>query len=390
MAEDHGQLLALLVLLVGSFLMTVLGRRLHVPSAVLLIVYGAAVGPGGAALVEPGPVVDFLFELGFVVLMFLAGLEIDFNAIRSRGRRLVVGAGLVGAAILALAFAASTALGLHPLFGLAIGALSVGMPLAVLKETGRLREPLGQTVILVGSLGEFWTLLVMTFVYFGLQHGPSWPMVAGVGKLAAVLVVVALTLRFFVAWAWWQPERFSGVVEVHDGAELGVRASLLLMVAFAVLALLADVEPIVGAFLAGALIAFVLRGKEILERKLAAVGHGLFVPLFFLLVGVRVDLAALTGPNVRLALLLLVVMGLVRALPAAALVGQGLDLRQSAAAASLLAAPLTLIVAIAALGEQLGALPPEAGGTLVALAVLSGLIFPVLFRLLAGGGGARR
>jgi hypothetical protein len=43
-----------------------------------------------------------------------------------------------------------------------------------------------------------------------------------------------------------------------------------------------------------------------------------------------------------------------------------------------------LIVAIGALGEQLGALPVEAGGTLVVLAVLSGLVFPVLFRLLAG------
>ena len=82
MHEVHVDLIPLLVLLAGSFLMPVLSGRIRVPSAVLLIGFGIAVGPELSGLVPDSPVVLFLYEVGFIVLMFLAGLEIDFNQIR--------------------------------------------------------------------------------------------------------------------------------------------------------------------------------------------------------------------------------------------------------------------------------------------------------------------
>ena len=86
----HGDLLALLWLVAGSFVMPVISARIHVPSAVLLIGYGLVMGPHVLNLVPESQVVDFLYEIGFIVLMFLAGMEIDFNGIRSRGRRSVL------------------------------------------------------------------------------------------------------------------------------------------------------------------------------------------------------------------------------------------------------------------------------------------------------------
>ncbi len=71
----------------------------------------------------------------------------------------------------------------------------------------------------------------------------------GLGKLVAVLAVAALVLRALMAIAWWQPERFSKLVQQHDGSEIGVRAALLLAVAFSTLAVLAGVESILGALL---------------------------------------------------------------------------------------------------------------------------------------------
>jgi len=375
---------ALLILLAGSFLMPVLSGRIRVPSPVLLIVYGVAVGPQALHWIHSGEVVPFLYEVGFIVLMFLAGLEIDFNEIRSRGRGpILTGVGIC-LAIFGLAFSVAGVLDLHPIFGLALGATSVGLPLAVLKETGRVRTTAGQGVILLASLGEFLTLIGMTLAYFGVKYGASFQTVWGLTKLAGVLVFAALTLRVFMAMAWWRPTRFERMVEADDGSEIGVRAALLLMMVFSVLAMLAGVESIIGAFLAGTLIAFVLRGKKILEEKLAVVGHGLFVPIFFIIVGLEFDLGVITWDNLVVALQLLLAVFVVRLLPSLALLRQGLSVRDTVGTASLLSAPLTLMVAIAALGGEIGALDAQSRGTLVLLAVVTGGVFPVLYRLSSG------
>lgn len=386
----HGfpaDLLMLLVLLGGAFLVPILSSRLRMPSAILLIAFGLLVGPHLLGWVQDTTVVAFLSEVGFILLMFLAGLEIDFNGIRQRGRNSLLLMFSICLVIFGLSFGAAFFLGLHPIFGLAMGATSVGLPLAVLKEMNRLRSPLGQQILLLGSVGEFLTVLGMTLFYFGARYGLSLEFAWGLGKLVGVLLVAGLTLRIGNALAWWRPHSFSNLVATHESSEIGVRASLLIMVAFSALAIWAGVEPIVGAFLAGALIAFVFRGKEVLEEKLSVVGHGLFVPIFFVVVGIRFDPAAITGPNLLLAGQLLLAVFLARLLPSLSLIRQGLSPREMLGAASLLSAPLTLVVAIAALGVNLGVIDSRDNNTLILLAVLAGVVFPVLFRLLASKQG---
>lgn len=388
MPGAHNDLLALLLLLAGSLLSPILARRIFVPAAVVLISFGLIVGPNGIAWLHQSDVVAFLSEFGFIVLMFLAGLEIDFNAIRSRGRTALLTYLAICLTIFSLAFVASALLRLHPIFGLVLGAMSVGLPLAVLKETNQVRSAVGQAVLLLASIGEFMTLVGITLFYFVLKFGWSLQLLFGLGKLVGVLAVAGLALRLFTATAWWYPERFAHLVDTRDNSEIGVRASLLLMVSFSVLAMLAGVESIVGAFMAGALIAFVLRGKEILEHKLAVVGHGLFVPLFFIIVGARFDTTAVTQRELALVATMLLVVVLARLLPSLALLRLGLPVRDMLGAAGLLAAPLTLLVAIAELGRELGVLDSRGHNSVVILALCSAVLFPVLFRFLGGRGAA--
>jgi len=378
----HHDLVALLVLVAGSLLMPLLSGRLRLPSAALLIGYGVAVGPHALGWIHDAQVVGFLSELGFIILMFLAGLEIDFNAVRQRGKRALALMLSVCIAVFGLAFSLSHALGLHPMMGLALAAMSVGLPLAVLKETGKLRSPLGQVVMLVGSLGELVTVIGMTGLYFFFQHGVSLQLLMACGKLLGMLILLGLSLRILMALAWWFPDRFSRAVAEHDASEIGVRSAMVLMVAFSLLAALAGLEAIVGAFVAGALIAFVLRGKEVLEEKLSVVGHGFLIPIFFVVVGVRFETHAVSGPTLLLAGELLLATFVTRLLPSALLLSQGLRPRQILSIASLLSAPLTLVVAIATLGHELGVIDKQGRATLIVLAVLCGVLFPVLFRLL--------
>jgi len=388
----HGhthELLAFLVLLVGSLFMPILSGRLRVPSAILLILFGFVVGPHAAGLVHDDAIVGFLSEIGFIVLMFMAGLEIDFGEIGRKGPKPLVLMAIICGAIFGLAFLVAHLMGLQPIFGLALGATSVGLPLAILNETRLLRTPLGQTVVLVGSLGEFLTVIGMTLFYFASRYGMSMELFVGLGKLVAVLVAAGLTLRTLTAAAWWWPNRLTRIGREHGGAEIGVRAALLLMMAFSMMALLAGVEAIVGAFIAGAVIAFVFRGKHVLEEKLAVVGHGLFIPIFFIVVGVRFDPAAVTWSSLQLAGMLLVAAFAVKLLPGLGLLATGLGLRDTLGTSLLLSAPLTLVVAIASIGVDLGrhgngheVLDGAGEGALIVLAVASGVVYPVIFRLL--------
>jgi Kef-type K+ transport system membrane component KefB len=223
----------------------------------------------------------------------------------------------------------------------------------------------------------------MTLFYYASRFGFSLELLWGLGKLAGVLLISGLALRALTATAWWHPFSFSKLVKADEESEIGVRAALLTMMLFSMLAIAAGLESIVGAFVAGALIAFVLRGKEVLEEKLAVVGHGLFVPIFFIVVGLRFDPGAITVEGLGLFGLLLLAVFTVRLLPGLALLRTGLSVRGMFSAVSLLSAPLTLMVAIAALGLQLGALQPEGQSTLILLALGTGVVFPVIFRLIS-------
>lgn len=378
----HADLLSLLLLLLGSFLMPLLSARIRVPAAVLLIGYGLLVGPHLLDWVPDQEVVGFLYEVGFIVLMFLAGMEIDFNGLRKRGKGTLLLLAGICLAVFALAFLTAFLLDLHPVFGLALGATSVGLPLAILKETGRLRSRTGQEIILLGSVGEFLTVIGMTLFYYASRFGFSLELLWGLGKLAGVLLISGLALRALTAVAWWHPFRFSRLVKANEESEIGVRAALLVMMLFSMLAIAAGLESIVGAFVAGALIAFVLRGKEVLEEKLAVVGHGLFVPIFFIVVGLRFNPGAITSEGLGLFGLLLLAAFLVRLLPGLALLRSGLPVRGMISAVSLLSAPLTLMVAIATLGFDLGVIQAGGKSTLILLALGSGVVFPVVFRLI--------
>ena len=82
---------------------------------------------------------------------------------------------------------------------------------------------------------------------------------------------------------------FSG----HDPDEIGIRFSLALLFVFVGLAILLDMDPILGAFMAGAIFAFVFRDSGDLEERLSGFAYGFLIPIFFISVGVRFPLDAL-------------------------------------------------------------------------------------------------
>jgi Kef-type K+ transport system membrane component KefB len=377
-----GHIAPLLLLLTVSVVAPVAAVRLRLPAAVVLILAGVACGPAGLGILVEAPMVSFLSELGFLVLMFMAGMEIDFDAIRAAGRRSLGIPVLITVGVFACAAALGRAIGLGGVEILAISALSVGMPLAVLQETGLGPSALGKHVMLTASVGEFVCILAITGME--MSHAElGLPLLFKVLKVAALFVASALVIRWVRAIVWWYPSAFKRLIDHHDVAELGVRVGLVVMLGFVAMAALAGVEPILGAFIGGALVGFVLRQKHALEAKIAALGNGFFIPIFFVVVGVRFEAHALDARAVRDAAILTLLAAVAKILPSLAFAPSGMGPRDRLAAGLILSAPLTLVVAIGTIGKELGLIDARKEASIVLVAMLLSIAFPVLFRAVA-------
>jgi Kef-type K+ transport system membrane component KefB len=380
---ELAEALTLVVFYSGAFLMPLLASRVHVPAAVAEIVFGLAIGAAG--IVHQGPATAFLAELGFIYLMFLVGMEIDFNRIEREGRKTVLIAFLVATLILILAAYIAERLDMPPFMALVIGAMSVGVLMVALVESDASKTRWGQILLLVGSIGEFLTLLTLTGYDLVHQHGVGSELAAAALRVILLFVVALALLATMRLAVWWFPHSFQRWVREEDPSELGVRFGFVLMLGLTALAAWVGLESIIGAFLAGILFAYIFRETGVLETKLVALGQGFFVPIFFINVGVTFEWAALGDVStLGRALLVLGAASLVaKFVPSVLLLLLGLRVRTVVAGAFMLATPLTLLVAIAALGREIQVIDAATSAAVILLAIVTGVIFPTLFKLIA-------
>jgi Kef-type K+ transport system membrane component KefB len=302
-------------------------RRLHMPMVVGEILAGMAVGRSGLDLVETSPTLDFLALFGFTYLMFLSGLEVDPSAIispASRKKRSSYFSGPfalgVGVFCLTLVVSLASAAAFYTaglieepfMVALILSTTSLGIVVPVLKERGMAATDFGQSLIFSALVADFGTLVLITALVAFMSKGVT-PEI-----LFVLLLLVLFALFFRVAkFAVTVPalRRLSDEL-AHATAQIHVRGAVAVMVLFIVLSETMGIEIILGAFLAGLLISLLSQHErtQFLRLKMDAIGFGFFIPIFFIMVGVRFDLSALfrSGPSFVLVPLFLFVAYLIK------------------------------------------------------------------------------
>jgi Kef-type K+ transport system membrane component KefB/K+/H+ antiporter YhaU regulatory subunit KhtT len=394
----HSELLPLLLITALAAAVPFLASRVRavrLPIVVGEILAGMAIGQSGLDLVRFTPALTFLSDFGFAYLMFVSGLEMDFNALTQAGpagperpwwRRPLVLALVVFGLTLALAVAAGwglAGLGLTKspvLMGLILSTTSLGIVVPVLKERGFSGGPYGQSVLVGALVGDFVTLLLLSLAVALVSHGPS------VDLLFVLLLLAAFGAAVQAGqWARRVPVLSRTLEELsHATAQIRVRGAFALMVAWVFLAESLGLEVILGAFLAGAFISIISGEREKEHRqKLEAVGYGFFIPVFFITVGARFDLGALLASESALWLLplLLAAAYAVKLLPAL-LLRLAFPWRRAVGAGFLLSARLSLIIAAASIALELELITPAANAAVILMAIVTCTLSPVLFNRL--------
>jgi len=355
--------------------------RVRLPAVVLEIVAGIIAGPAVLDWVRVDLPVQILSILGLAFLLFLAGMEIDLERLRGQFGRLA-GLGFALSALLALAtgyLAYVIGLVRSPLLiGIILLATSLGLVVPVLKDAGEASTSFGQLVIAAASVADFGAVILLSLFFSREATSPMAKAILLVGfAIVAALVVIGVRRLERVT-------RFSRVLlRLQDTtAEIRIRASILLLVAFTALAQGLGLETILAAFLAGATVRLVdrdqLRTHPNFRVKLEAIGYGFVIPVFFVASGLQFDLRALfASPStlVRLPLFLLALL-VVRGIPAG-LYARVIDRRRIVAAGLLQATSLPFIAAATAIGLDLRLISPASGAALVGAGLVSVVGFPV-------------
>ena len=379
------QAVSLLIIALAVAVLPGLARLVRLPGPVMEIAFGVVLGKSVLALQLGGDWLPFLAELGFLLLMFQAGMEIDFTMLRSQSRGRLVFQLVLFAATLIFAAGAAWLLGGGVFLALVLSTTSLGLVMPTLRESGLTRTPLGQNILIAATLADFLTLLGITFYVLFHRHGLTWRFITPLPLFAGF----ALLLWAGRLWAWWHPERARKLLG-GDAQEMGVRLSLALLFFFVAVSELVHVEPVLGAFLGGCIVSFVFREKVELESKISALGFGFLIPLFFIDVGMNFDLGNVAGAEQLgyVGLLFILAVG-VKVLPGLLFPLWRMNLADGLRTGVLLGSRLSLIVAAASIGLSEGFLSLEMKDAIVLLALLTCLAGPTGFKLLVRKQAAR-
>ncbi|HEX8499115.1 MAG TPA: cation:proton antiporter [Pyrinomonadaceae bacterium] len=329
----HGLEPSVLLGLAAIFVVAKVGgelfERLNQPAVLGELTAGMAVGAlalagfGGVEQLRANAVIGALAELGVIILLFEVGLESNIAEMLEVGwsSLLVAVAGVVAPFFLGWGvsyyFLPDEPTLAHVFIGATLCATSVGITARVLRDLGRLRTRESRIILGAAVIDDVLGLLILAVVAGAIRASAAGGTlsaldVAYIAAASAAFLVGAVAVGHFVV-----PHLFRGAGRLQSrGVLLSFSLAFCFLMAWAAAGV--GLAPIVGAFAAGLVLdeahfeLFNSRGEQQLHDLLAPVGATL-VPVFFVLMGMRVDLSAFA----RLELL-----GLAAALTAAAVVGK--------------------------------------------------------------------
>ncbi len=376
--------LFLFLMAIGAFFMPFISKRLLLPASVGEIIYGIVIAsliPYGESQLE---MVDYFSSLGFLILMYLAGLEINFEKFRALSRKELW---LYVAAFIPVAVTAwylSYYLGLHWSFGIIFFTSGIGLLFPVLRDTDLIKTDFGQKLLIITMIGEILTLAGLTVFTIISKYGYTIQSARQILYLAVFFIVIYLIMKVLKVALWWKPNLQSVFVEVGNPTETGMRANFVILFAFVAFAAVLEIEFVVGAFVGGMMFALVFAGRDGVLDKLGGVGYGFFIPIFFISVGMRVTFNDFLQKDViMLALLIIASLFISKVAGTVLLLFSSIPKQKLLLVATGLSFPLTMLVVVSSIFYDLNLIDKMQTSAVLLASMISAIVFPWVFKAIA-------
>ncbi len=337
----------ILTLSAAIWLSPFLAKGVRMPTAPVEIILGSLLAYFG--LIGAHEYFDLIANVGFLYLMFLAGLEVNLKQITGSPKQTLKKALYFVVTLGLLAATAGLTLDLNPIIILSLPLISIGL-LAPLAKTYGKDAPWLQMTFIVGVLGEIISIAALTVLDAASTVGFGRELVQEIIYLLLFIVGIYLLYRLLHLLFWWHPELKQILMPRVGTSEQDIRLAMALFFILIAVMLMLHLELALGAFIAGVAISAFFHHEKDLEEKLSSLGFGFLVPIFFLHVGASFDLRMLIVPGIiSQAVTITLIMLAIRLLAAFHLRTLGTK-RDALLLALALSMPLTLLVAVATIG----------------------------------------
>jgi len=344
----------------------------RVPQVVVFLMGGVVIGPEVLDLGSASSL-NVFSEVGLGFLFLLAGYEVDPKLLREPVMRMAATAWFGSVAVSLAVTGVLWATGLvsdYVVIAIGLTTTALGTILPIVRDAGLLEGPLARPIVANGAIGEFGPILAMA-IFLGTA-----------GKFIAL--VTLMLFGFMAVTVLFIPRRLvpSKVSEIVAGgteqtSQATLRWVVVMLVGLLLIAGQLGLDVILGAFAAGVVLRLARpKDIEVLEHKLDAVGYGFFIPIYFIVSGMNLDIVSIVENPGRLLMffaLLIVVRG-----GSVFIVHRNLPNKERRQLALLSATALPLLVALSQIGMEAGKMQPANAAALVGAGALSVLIFPML------------
>ncbi|MHA7965836.1 cation:proton antiporter [Paenibacillus sp. CAU 1782] len=370
-------ILSLGLILLSTKLAGDLSARLGQPAVLGKLLAGILIGPAVLGWVVPSDLLSHFSEIGVLLLMFIAGLETDMEQLRKN----VLSSVAVAAGGIILPFfggySLSLLLGLsqpYALFmGLLLCATSVSITVQTLKEMNQLSSREGTTILGAAVVDD-----VVVVVLFAVMMS-----MLGDGGAVSLPVMMLKKILFFIviiAASWFAVPflmKLMSKIKVSEGVMSG---ALLLCFGYSYFAEFMGVAGIIGAFAAGLALSRTAH-RPVIEQKVEPIAYTLFVPVFFVSIGLNISFDGLGSQALFIVLLTLVAVITKMAGGGIGARLTGFSSRQSLAIGSGMVSRGEVALIIASAGLSAGLLPAGYYTAIVLVVILTTLITPPLIKL---------
>jgi len=383
------QLISLLIIiLLAAKTAGYISTRLGQPSVFGELLVGVILGPSllnilNLPWIDNAHLGDFIYELGEIgvlLLMFLAGLELHFRDL-AKNFRVSLAAGVLGVLVpVGFGFLVGEILGydlVHSLFlGLTLGATSVSISAQTLIEMGKLRTRIGLGLLGAAVFDDILVILLLS-ISLGLFSGSE-----GLGPILIVIGRMALFLALASAFGYWFLPKLVKRVSKLPISFGAVTFAVIIMLVFGLASeVVGGMAAITGTFLAGLMFSRTPQKADI-EQSIQSIAYSFFVPIFFVNIGLIINLRELDA-GILIAVLLIsvaAVLGKVIGAGLGAKIGKYSWKEALAVGIGMISrGEVGLIVAKVELDQDL--LSPEIFSAIIGMVLVTTLITPPLLRI---------
>ena len=358
-----------------------LSIRTHIPWAVMLIIGGIIVGPSLLDVISINPTIDFIGQIGLIFLMFMAGLETKMSQFKEFRSSLLLLAFLNGFIPFLVGAGVVWLLGYGFMTSLIVGIIFVSSSIAVvipsLEVSGVINTKLGQSVVMTTVLQDITSLVLLSLLLQTVDPVTEVPLYVFYPVLLGVLVALRMFIPKLRAW----------VVKMATGSpdlfQLEFRSTFLILIGTVIAFELLGLHPIVAGFFSGLVLADSIKSK-VLKEKIKTISYGVFIPTFFIVIGLQTDMSVFKDIGTFLLVMTLIIISLIVSKYASGYLAArmvGFDKLESNFCAATSLPQLSTTLATAFVAFSLGLLDQTLLTSLVVLSIVTVLLSPVLIRI---------